>query len=114
MTEIKKRGRPRKIVDVPERSDGELTMPEKIKEVIIEKEIVKTVPEPRLEGWELYKALKDKGFFQGGMGQWMEDPNGTERVYVPHVSEVYGYFIGDPEKWEQLKDHMIRAYLELQ
>jgi len=97
----------KKLVDVPERSDGDLPIPEKIKEVIIEKEIIKevirTVPEPRLEG-----------YFQGGMGQWMEDPNGTERVYVPHVSEVYGYFIGDPEKWEQLKDHMIRAYLELQ
>jgi len=74
----------KKLVDVPERSDGDLPIPEKIKEVIIEKEIIKevirTVPEPRLEG-----------YFQGGMGQWMEDPNGTlaQNEYISRMYRKY-------------------------
>ena len=99
---------------VIERNDGELTTPEKIKEIFIEKEVIRNIPEVRLEGWQLYKSLKDKGYYQGGMGQWMEDPNGTEKVYIPHVSEVYTYFIGNPAQWELMRDALIRAYIELQ
>ena len=84
---------------------------ERIVEVI--KEVVVQVPEPRLEGFELYKKLAEKGFYQGGMGQWMEDVNGTERVYIPHPTEVITYFIGDPDKWDLMRDAIIRAYIEL-
>jgi len=117
MTEIRKRGRPREIVDVPERSDGDLPTPEKIKEVIVEKEIIKevirTVPEKRLEGWELYKALKDKGYFQGGIGQIMNDVNSTESAYVPEVSEVYTSFVLDPDGWGDVRDALCREWIKM-
>ena len=96
-----------------ETNDGELVIPPQSKEVI--REVIKYVPEPRLEGFELYRALKNKGYYQGGSeGQWIEDPNGTERVYVPSPSELYTSFLGEPEKWLALRDAIIRAYIELQ
>lgn len=93
-----------------EENDGELTTPNHI-EI---REVIKEVPEPRLEGFPLYKALKNKGFFQGGQGYNLEDPNGIEIVYVPHPQEVISYFIGDPPTWDKLRDAIIRAYIELQ
>lgn len=107
--EQKKRGRPRKTADV---KDVQQQITEIIKEIIVER--IVEVPEPRLEGFELYKALKEKGFYQGGQGRFMEDPNGIETVYIPLPDEIYTYFIGDPSKWEQFTDAMIRAYIELQ
>ncbi len=77
------------------------------------REIVKLVPEPRLEGFELYRALKEKGFPQGGGGENMEDVNGTEIVYIPTYGEVIAFFIADPNKMYQMRDAVIRAYIEL-
>lgn len=82
-----------------------------IKEIFVEK--IVEIPAPRLEGFELYKALKDKGYPQGGMGQTMEDPNGIERVYIPHPNEVQAFFIENPDKMEAMRDAIIRAYIEL-
>lgn len=84
---------------------------EVIKEIFVTKEIL--VPEKKLEGFELYKALKDAGFFQGGIGQFMEDINGTEKVYLPHASEIYQSFAQDPQGWDIVRDYLARAFLEL-
>lgn len=79
---------------------------EVIKEVMVEK--------PRLEGFELYAKLRDIGFYQGGsMGVYMENPNGVDKVYVPHAQEVIGFFTGDPDKWEAMRDGIIRTYIEI-
>jgi hypothetical protein len=114
MTEAttKKRGGPAKSQEEKKVAQEARQIAKEVVETI--KEVIKYVPEPRLEGFALYKALKDKGYYQGGMGMYMEDMNGTEKVYVPHTSEVYAYFLGDPDKWEALRDAMIRAYIELQ
>lgn len=82
---------------------------EVIKEVFITKEVEKS----QLEGFELYKALKDVGFFQGGQGQFMEDVNGIEIVYIPHASEIYQSFAQNPEGWDIVRDYLARAFLEL-
>ena len=108
----KKRGRPAKSPEQKLQAQEAREIAREVVETI--REVIKYVPEPRLEGFALYKALKDKGFFQGGMGAYMEDANGTEQVYVPHATELYTYFLGDPAKWESLRDAMIRAYIELQ
>ncbi len=111
--EIKnKRGRPRKSPEEKEQSREARHIQKEVVETI--REITKYVPEPRLEGFELYKALKDKGYFQGGMGQTIEDPQGTETVYIPHYTELLTYFNGDPDKMERMRDAIIRAYIELQ
>ena len=72
------------------------------------------VPVPQLSDWDLYKALKDAGFYQGGIGQFMEDPQGTEVVYLPHASEIYAQFAQNPEGWGVIRDYLARAFLELQ
>lgn len=84
---------------------------EVIKEVFITKEVI--IPEKKLEGFQLYKALKDSGFFQGGVGQFMEDVNGTEKVYIPHASEIYQSFAQDPQGWDTVRDYLARAFLEI-
>ncbi len=71
-------------------------------------------PARQLEGFALYKALQRANFPQGGVGSYMEDPNSTDRVYVPHPSEVYGMFIGDPQQWEMLRDAICRGWLQNQ
>lgn len=93
-----------------DKNDGELSTPIKI-EI---REIIKEVPEPRLEGFALYKALERKGYFQGGMGEYMENPNGIDRVYVPHYTELLTNFTGDPDKLNKMRDAIIRAYIEIQ
>lgn len=65
-----------------------------------------------LKGFELYRELKARGFPQGGVGSFMEDPNGTEKVYVPHPSEIYASFVGDPSQWNALRDAMIQVWLK--
>ncbi|MDE2232920.1 MAG: hypothetical protein KGJ90_02195 [Patescibacteria group bacterium] len=111
--EKKKRGRPRKTLEQKEATRTASEAQKEIVEVI--KEIIVRVPEPRLEGFELYKTLKDKTRFpQGGsMGQWMEDPNGFEVVYAPSYQEIITFFMADPEKMNQMRDAVIRAYIEL-
>ncbi len=84
---------------------------EVIKEIIIEKII--EVEKPRLEGYELYAKLRDIGYPQGGMGNIMENPNGVDKVYVPHANEVMSFFVGDPDKWEAMRDGVIRTYIEI-
>ena len=77
------------------------------------KEVIKYIPEPRLEGWELYKALRDAGFYQGGIGQTMENVNGTDRAYIPEVSEIYGAFVLDPQGWGNVRDALCREWIEV-
>ena len=93
--------------------DVQAQVVEIIKEVLIEKEIVREVEKPPLSDFDLYKALKDKGFFQGGVGQYMESPLTDEKVYLPHASEIYASFAQDPSGWEIIRDYLARAYLDL-
>lgn len=89
---------------------------EKIVEIIKEVEVIREVPveKPRLEGYDLYTKLKEIGYPQGGaMGTYMQNENGIEYVYIPHVQEVLAFFSGDPEKWEGMRDGVIRTYIEL-
>lgn len=91
-----------------------LEVKEKIVEKVVIKEVIKEIEKPRLEGYELYAKLKELNYFQGGaMGFYMENPNGIEKVYVPHPQEVIAFFTGDPEKWEGMRDGIIRTYIEL-
>jgi hypothetical protein len=82
-----------------------------VKEVIVEKII--EVPEKKLKGFELYRKLKELRFPQGGMGQWWENPNGTDKVYVPRPEELYTMFIGDPQAWDELRDTLARTWIEI-
>lgn len=100
----RKRGRPRK-----EQPDVQKRVVEVIREVINTVEI----EAPKLEGFELYSRLKDTGYFQGGTGYYMENPNGIDKVYVPTAQEVISFFTGNPEKWDLMRDGIIRAYLEI-
>lgn len=101
MVTTKKRGRPSK------KPDAQTQAVQAIKEVI------KFVDKPQLEGYELYKSLRDLNFPQGGGGHWLEDPNGLEKVYVPEVSEVYGQFIMDPAQWEEVRDALCREWIRI-
>ena len=87
---------------------------EVIKEVIVEKFVdrIVEIPAKKIKGFALYKQLKDNQFPQGGMGQTYEDPNGTEKVYVPRPEEIYAQFIGNPEHWEELRDALARTWME--
>ena len=106
--EIKKRGRPRKL-DI-NKPDVQTQVVEIIKEVLITKEI--PIESPQLEGFTLYKALKDNGFPQGGIGQNIEDPNSTEQAYIPEVSEVYQAFLLDPMGWGNVRDALCREWIK--
>lgn len=99
----RKSGRPKKLSPLQEQ----------MKEVI--KEVIRTVEvqAPKLEGFELYSKLKDTGYYQGGSGYYMENSNGIDKVYVPQAQEIISFFSGDPEKWDQMRDGIIRAYLEI-
>lgn len=77
------------------------------------KEVIKFVDRPELEGYELYKALENTGYFQGGSGYYIENPNGLDKVYVPTAPEVVSFFAGDPDKWELMRDGIIRAYIQI-
>ncbi len=96
-----------------------LPVQEKVIEVIkvitreIPVEVIREVEKPRLEGYELYAKLRDIGYYQGGGGQTMENPNGIDKVYIPTAQEVITYFTGDPEKWDKMRDGIIRAYIEI-
>lgn len=70
------------------------------------------VEKPQLEGYELYAQLRDIGYFQGGSGFYMEDPNGIDKVYVPTVPELISSLAADPQVWETMRDGVIRAYIE--
>lgn len=97
----KKRGRPAK------KPDAQTQVAQTIKEVI------KFVDKPELEGYELYLQLRETGYFQGGGGQYLEDPNGIDKVYIPTAPEVVSFFAGDPEKWEEMRDGIVRVYLQI-
>lgn len=86
-----------------------------IKEIIVEKIVEKIieVPKKELKGFALYKKLKDLRYPQGGMGRWVEDPNSTEKVYIPRPEELYTQFIGDPSQWQELQDTLARVWIEL-
>lgn len=62
-----------------------------------------------LSGDELFKAARDAGFPQGGVGNWRDVNN--ERIYVPHPSEVYNQFIADPVQWEEMAEAMLRVWI---
>lgn len=112
----KKRGRPAKIKETPGIIEKPINpTPSQIVEIIREVPIIREVfvEKTQLEGFELYKALKDKGFTQGGQGQYQEDMNGIEKVYIPHASEIYQSFAQNPEGWDIITKHLARAYLEI-
>lgn len=101
MPTTKKRGRP------PKKPDVQQKVVEVLREVIVE------IEKPQLDGYDLYLKLRDTGYFQGGSGQYVEDPNGIDRVYVPTAQEVITFFTGDPEKWDLMRDGIVRAYLDI-
>lgn len=77
--------------------------------------VVKTIPDtepaPELQAFELYRTLRDAGFPQGGVGNWLYNEFGTDKVYVPHASEVYNQFVADPDGWEKMTEAMARVWL---
>lgn len=79
------------------------------------KEVLTTieVERPVLEGFELYAQLRDTGYPQGGVGQYVENVNGIDKAYIPHPHEIIDHFLGDPELWEKMRDGIIRTYLEV-
>lgn len=95
----------------PKPQDVQQQVVEVLKEVFIER--IKEVPQPRLEGYELYAKLKQLGFFQGGVGEYMESVSSTDRVYLPHASEIYASFAQDPQGWDVIRDYLARAFIEL-
>lgn len=62
------------------------------------------------EGIYLFKALKDSGFPQGGVGNWAHV--GDERVYVPNAQEIYSQFVSDPEGWTAMTEAMARVWIK--
>lgn len=102
----KKRGRPVKV-------DVQKQVVETIREIIVEKEIIKEVPVKQLSDFDLYYALKQVGFPQGGIGEFMESPLTDEKVYLPHASEIYTQFAQDPAGWNVIRDYLARAFLEV-
>jgi hypothetical protein len=62
------------------------------------------------EGVFLFKALKDSGFPQGGVGNWVHV--GDERVYVPNAQEIYSQFVSDPEGWMGMTEAMARVWIK--
>ena len=100
---------------MPRKKSVDNTPKEIIKEIVVEKEVIRTVEveKPKLEGYELYAKLRDIGFPQGGIGAYTENPNGVDKVYIPHPQEVIAFFIGDPDKWEGMRDGIIRTYIEI-
>lgn len=101
MATTKKKGRPAK----------EIELQQQVAQSIIE--VIKFVDKPEIEGYELYKALEGTGYFQGGSGYYLENPNGIDKVYVPTAPEVVSFFAGDPDKWELMRDGIVRSYLEI-
>lgn len=95
-----------KIVKEP---DTQTQVTEIIKEVIKVVEVEK----PQLEGFELYSRLRDTGYFPGGSGQYLDDQYSLDKVYVPTAQEVISFFAGDPDKWDELRDGIIRTYIEI-
>lgn len=65
-----------------------------------------------LSGIDLYRTLKEKGFPQGGNGNWYQDPSTGERYYIPQPDEVYTQFIADPSLWQKMTDAMARAWID--
>lgn len=109
--------RPKKVVD---NTKTPTSSQEKIVEIVeIVKEVIKYVPQevfiekPRLEDFELYNRLKEIGYPQGGGGSYLENPMNIDKVYVPTAQEVIAFFIGDPDKWEHMRDGIIRTYIEV-
>ncbi len=85
---------------------------EVMKEVIVIKEIIKEVPPKVLEGFALWKALKDAQYPQGGGGNYWEAPDSFEKAYVARPEELYTHFLSDPEGWDLLRDTLARAWLQ--
>jgi hypothetical protein len=79
-----------------------------VEEIVVVQEIPMTKP---LEGIDLYKALKEAGFLQGGQGTWFIDPITDKKYYMPTPDELYASFIGDPEQWNSLRDALCRAWI---
>lgn len=86
----------------------EIQYAEKIVEIVREVAVEK----PVLEGFALYKKLKDERYPQGGMGEWWEDPNGTDKVYVPRPEEIYTHYLGNKQEWDELRDALVRVWIE--
>lgn len=67
-----------------------------------------------MKSFEFYKKLKDAGFPQGGVGNWQEDINSTEKVYIPTPSEVYAQLALDPEQWNTVRDALCQCFIDKQ
>lgn len=65
-----------------------------------------------LEGYELYAELRDNGFPQGGVGNWIFNIHGTQKAYIPHPSEVYQQYIANPDDWEVMTAAMSNVWLQ--
>lgn len=81
-------------------------------ETIVEIIVEKIVEKQELQGIELYKELKAKGFPQGGQGSYYIDPKTSERFYKPTPDEIYNQFISDPNGWEGMVDAMVRVWIQ--
>lgn len=73
---------------------------------IVEIEI--DIPEEK----SIWQLLKEAGFPQGGSGNWLKDPKTDEKYYIPHPSELYQLYIGDPTDWEKMSMAMAKVWLQ--
>lgn len=57
----------------------------------------------------IWQQLKEAGFPQGGVGNWLQGEN--DRYYIPSPSEIYQHFIADPAGWEDMSKAMATVWL---
>lgn len=80
------------------------------KEIIIER--IVEVEKPLLKDLALWKELANKGFPQGGSGNWIVDPDDGNKYYVPQPSELYQSFVNDPEGWNDVGEALGRVWVD--
>lgn len=62
--------------------------------------------------YNLYLALKNAGYPQGGSGGYIQHPDTNDKVYVPLPSELYNHFTSDPKEWEDVVDALAKVWID--
>lgn len=65
-----------------------------------------------MERYNLYLSLKKAGFPQGGSGNYIQDPDSSEKVYVPTSGEIYSMFLADPDGWQSMTDCLAQVWID--
>ena len=78
------------------------------KAIALQQQLEANNPSPK----SIWRLLKEGNFPQGGVGNWLQDPNSDEKYYIPHPSEIYQATIQDPQGWEELSESMGVVWLK--